>query len=139
MGGLRHTRNSRTGRHERPARTRGIARVRRGVALLCAATALFGALLICLGPAPASASGGGPHAAAPSPAPVYNCPYEQGHCGVFPHLSPAILTAPSQDAPPEALALPVRRADGTAPAGVRRGDGAWPRAPGPHVLQVLRR
>lgn len=139
MGGLRHTRNSRTGCHGRPVRTRGIARVRRGVALLCAAAALFGALLVCLAPAPALAAPGGPHPVTLSPAPAYNCPYEQGHCGVFPHLSPAILTAPSQDASPGALALPERRAGEAGPAGVRRGGEAWARAPGRHVLQVLRR
>jgi hypothetical protein len=139
MGGLRHTRNSRIGRNKRLVHTRGIARVRRGVALLCAAAALFGALLVCLAPAPALAAPGGPHPVTLSPAPAYDCPYEQGHCGVLPHLSPAILTAAPQDAPPGALVLPVRRAGEAGAAGARRGGEAWARAPGRHVLQVLRR
>ncbi|MFD3517859.1 hypothetical protein [Streptomyces sp. NPDC058657] len=108
------------------------------MALLCASAALFGALLVCLGPVAALADGG-PHTAAPSPAVAYNCPYEQGHCGVLAHLAPAILTAPPQDAPPGALALPVRREEAAGPAGVRRGGEARARAPGRHVLQVLRR
>ncbi|MFI5803087.1 hypothetical protein [Streptomyces sp. NPDC051561] len=138
MGGLRHTRNRRTRDHSYGAHTEPIARLRRGVALLCAATALIGALLVCLGPVPAPADGGGTHPA-PSSAPAYNCPYEQGHCKVFPHLSPAILTAPPQDSPPGEVALLVRRAGGVPAAGPVRGGEAWARAPGKHVLQVLRR
>ncbi|MFJ6700996.1 hypothetical protein ACIQM4_33775 [Streptomyces sp. NPDC091272] len=107
------------------------------MALLCAAAALFGALLACLGPA-RSVENAGAHAA-PSPASTYNCPYDQGDCGAFPHLSPAVLTAAPPDAPPSAAALPVRHGgEGTA-AKSPRGDGTWARAPGAHVLMVLRR
>ncbi|MFI0978558.1 hypothetical protein ACH4SP_16365 [Streptomyces sp. NPDC021093] len=123
MGGLRHFRTRGTSAHA--------ARVRRGVALLCAVAALLGALLVCLTPARAET-------AAP-PSAAYNCPYDQGGCGLFPHAAPAVLTVPPLDTPPGAVALPVRHGGDGGTAKVARGDGTWARAPGPYVLMVLRR
>ncbi|MGW7415744.1 hypothetical protein [Streptomyces sp. NPDC054863] len=123
MEGSRHFRNRGTSVR--------LARIRRGVALLCAVAALFGALLVCLSPAGAETSS--------SLSPAYDCPYDQGGCGAFPHASPAVLTAPPPDALPGAVALPVRHEGGGQAVGVPRTDGARARAPGPYVLMVLRR
>ncbi|MEU8891041.1 hypothetical protein [Streptomyces sp. NPDC048442] len=140
MGGLRHFRNRGTSAH--------VARIRRGVSLLCAVAALFGALLVCLGPA-AGAGGGEVHAGSAAEAaaftpvfpasPAYNCPYGQGDCGVFPHASPAVLTAPPLEPLPGTVAPQVRHGGDGGVVGITRGDGAWARAPGAHVLMVLRR
>ncbi|GAA3489797.1 MULTISPECIES: hypothetical protein [Streptomyces] len=131
MGRVRHLRITGTVRH-----------AWRGAALLCAVAALLGTLLAC--PDPAGAGGGtaGPHreglttAAATA---AYNCPYEQGGCGVFPHLAPAVLTAPPQDSAPGAAVLVVRHASGDERPRVRRAGEVRARAPGAHVLGVLRR
>ncbi|MCX5201615.1 hypothetical protein OG897_09150 [Streptomyces sp. NBC_00237] len=136
MGGLRHIRTGST-----------TCRFRRGVALLCAATALLGALLTCLSPGSRASTGGPdtwrtPHHATAVPyatAPAYNCPYDRGGCGVFPHLSPAVLTAPPQDSAPGTALLAVRYAkNGEVPRTGRDGE-VRARAPGKHALGVLRR
>ncbi|GGU18785.1 hypothetical protein [Streptomyces lavendofoliae] len=66
----------------------------------------------------------------------YACPYDRGDCGLFPYLTPAVLTAPPLDPPPQAgdtaRVGPDRR------AGPPTAAGARPRAPDLHVLQVLR-
>ncbi|MCX5382801.1 hypothetical protein [Streptomyces sp. NBC_00083] len=116
-----------------------LTRTTRPVALLSALAVLLAALFICL------AAGGGegadpsrhhPDVLAGGPA-QYGCPYDQDGCGLFPHAVPAVLTAPAPEPPAQAAAHGVRpvalRAEG---AGVR--PGARPRAPGLHVLQVLR-
>ncbi|OEJ27150.1 hypothetical protein AR457_24520 [Streptomyces agglomeratus] len=155
MGGRRQ---SRTGRNRRTTRP---------TALLSAVATLLAALFVCLGtgPEPRDHHGTGapaavaaeavpaavppgafagapaaPHVPAPDAASArdgsaYICPYDSRHCGVSPHLSPAVLSAPPpatpvaaepQHLPPPAAADPVR------------GPGVLPRAPGRHVLQVMR-
>ncbi|MFJ2746014.1 hypothetical protein ACIO3O_40865 [Streptomyces sp. NPDC087440] len=114
--------------------------VRRGVALLCAAAALLGALLACLGPVGGGGEGRDSHRVTAGVAgAAYNCPYEQEGCGVFPHLSPAVLTAPPQDSAPGTAVLAVRHAGGDERPRVRRSGEVRARAPGAHVLGVLRR
>ncbi|CAM5379666.1 hypothetical protein GCM10010329_14240 [Streptomyces spiroverticillatus] len=127
MGAARHTRITSTARH-----------AWRGVALLCAATALLGALLACLSPTGAGGEGVGPHRESPA-ATAYNCPYDDSGCGAFPHLAPAVLTAPPQDSAPGTAVLVVRHARGDERPRVRRAVEVRARAPGAHVLGVLRR
>lgn len=138
MGDLRHIRNRHTTGASSLVRTGGNRGV---VALLCAAVALLGALLVCLAPGPAAAepSGAPPQTPTSSAAYTYNCPYEHGGCGSFAHLSPAVLTASPPDAPLGADAPQVRRGSDGPTAGTRHGGVAWARAPGLHELQVLRR
>ncbi|WP_405618728.1 hypothetical protein [Streptomyces sp. NBC_01508] len=132
----------------------------RPTALLSAVATLLAALYFCLVPAetrthhpaasspaaPAAASDGitlrteaantaaGPAAAASE----YTCPYDRGNCRFLPHLSPAVLTAPHpadplgvDDVAPARLVVPSH-------AGQVSRSGVFPRAPDPHVLQVLR-
>ncbi|GHH34202.1 hypothetical protein [Streptomyces candidus] len=139
MGDLRHIRTRRTTRASRLARTGGF---RGAVALLCASTALLGALLMCLAPGPAAAAeppGVPPQTPTSAAAHTYNCPYEHGGCGSFGHLSPAVLTSSPPDTPLGADAPRVRRGGAEETIGTRRGGEAWARAPGLHELQVLRR
>ncbi|MGW4028446.1 hypothetical protein ACWEFL_03850 [Streptomyces sp. NPDC004838] len=102
------------------------------MALLSAAATLIGALFICLSP-PADehppASG--------YPVTAFSCPYDNGSCGLRPVLDAAVLTAPPLDDPPvEADQAP--RLDQPSGSGGRPRSDALPRAPGLHVLQVLR-
>ncbi|MET9516570.1 hypothetical protein [Streptomyces sp. NPDC002994] len=123
------------------------------MALMSAVATLLAALFVCLGMAPeprehhesaavATVAVAGTVALAGTVAdtrtphgPVYICPYDSQHCGVFPHLSPAVLTVPPPATPvadePQHFAPP-------AVAGPARGAGAPLRAPGRHVLQVMR-
>ncbi|MFG2758301.1 hypothetical protein [Streptomyces wuyuanensis] len=145
MGGMR---NARTAHTARP------------MALGSAVATLLAALFICLGQADtgpgqardhdahrdtgafrtASPAGGAdraaPGAGADSAA-AYTCPYDRGDCGLFPHLTAAVLTAPPQDAPPAAAGLTPGAVPDRVPGGPPR-TGALPRAPDLHVLQVLR-
>ncbi|WP_149182031.1 hypothetical protein [Streptomyces sp. TRM49041] len=126
------------------------ARVTRPMALLGAVATLLAALFICFGPARhadrvdadrrvaavrAVADPTSPFGAVVSPSHA-SCPYDDRECGLFPSLTPAVLTVPPLD--------PPLYADGLAPFGpapdVARPDGvqALPRAPDLHVLQVLR-
>lgn len=150
MGGMRSTRTAHTARP---------------MALGSAVATLFAALFLCLGQAdtdPGAARKHGAHgeagefsaAAAASPAAgrtggttrvvpgaraadAYTCPYDRGDCGLFPHLTPGVLTAPPQDAPPAPAGLPPGAVPDRVAGGPRR-TGALPRAPDLHVLQVLR-
>ncbi|GFH34964.1 hypothetical protein [Streptomyces pacificus] len=148
MGGIR---SARTGHMARPT------------ALLSAVATLLAALFLCLGqagtdPGPASehaAHRAGAGFAASSPhsgghtaettrtgapadsATLYSCPYDRGGCGISPHPGPAVLTAPTQDAPPAGTALPRGSAADRVTDGPPR-TGALPRAPDLHALQVLR-
>ncbi|MEU6709521.1 hypothetical protein [Streptomyces wuyuanensis] len=152
MGGMR---NARTAHTARP------------MALGSAVATLLAALFICLGqadtgpgqardhdahrdtevfraaasasPAPGPAGGADRAArgAGADPAAAYTCPYDRGDCGLFPHLTAAVLTAPPQDAPPAAAGLTPGAVPDRAPGGPPR-TGALPRAPDLHVLQVLR-
>lgn len=114
------------------------------MALMSAVATLLAALFVCLGMGPEprehhdSAAGAVTAAVAVAPAqggPAYTCPYDSKRCGVFPHLSPAVLTAPPPATPvaaePQHFAPP-------AAADPVRDSGALPRAPGRHVLQVMR-
>ncbi len=143
MGGLRQSRTGRTRRTTRP------------IALLSAVATLLVALFVCLGagfepgseprehhgaaagaalPVPVAS----PAAAAAAPARdghAYVCPYDSQHCGAFPHLSPAVLTVPPPATPVTAEPQHCAPQAATDPV---RGAGALPRAPGRHVLQVMR-
>lgn len=66
---------------------------------------------------------------------AYICPYGSRHCGVSPHLSPAVLSAPP---PATAVAAEPQHFAPPAAADPVRGAGVLPRAPGRHVLQVMR-
>ncbi|MGW2019119.1 hypothetical protein [Streptomyces sp. NPDC001927] len=121
----------------------------RPMALASAVATLLAALFVCLGSGePGSAHHGRDSSAdrvagATGAAPVvpvfseYVCPYDRDGCSLFPSLSPAVLTAPPLDPPPQAegrLPGPVAAYD-TARA---PRSAAQPRAPDLHVLQVLR-
>ncbi|MFD7440827.1 hypothetical protein [Streptomyces sp. NPDC059909] len=132
MGGPRHKR---------------IVRIARPTALVSAVATLLATLFICLGGrADARTEAGLDHAdghtaitAAPS-AQVraeYTCPYDRGDCGLFPHLSPAVLTAPPVDGPVDGATPPPVPAPAH-DAGPAPRTGALARAPDLHVLQVLR-
>ncbi|MFJ6630132.1 hypothetical protein ACIQMR_01825 [Streptomyces sp. NPDC091376] len=133
MGGLRHTRTAHTARP---------------MALGSAVATLLAALFLCLGQAETAAGTARPHDAhqgfegltaapgTPDQA-AYSCPYDRGDCDLFPHLGPAVLTAPPLDSPLAVSGLPADPA--TAALGGRPPrSGALPRAPDLHVLQVLR-
>ncbi|GAA2431850.1 hypothetical protein [Streptomyces lavendulocolor] len=132
----------------------GLIRIARPMALVGAVATLFAVLFVCLAPHDGGADrrgAGHARAAAAYPASghtvaghmvsghtitAYVCPYDRGDCGLFPYLTPAVLTAPPLDPPPQTDDLawvgPHRRAGPPAAAGER------PRAPDLHVLQVLR-
>jgi hypothetical protein len=126
------------------SRLNHIARTARPMALLSAVATLLGALFICTSPA---ASTSGPHhtraitAISPISASdvetAYTCPYDRGACGLLPLVKPAVLTAPPLDAPLAAGAQPPHL-DPPQPASRLPRPEALPRAPGLHVLQVLR-
>ncbi|MEV4943822.1 hypothetical protein [Streptomyces zaomyceticus] len=128
----------------------------RPMALVSAVATLLAALFFCLGSGPGShhepagshtgaraagnaaaltttVTGAGPVAVAVE----YVCPYDRGGCSLFPSLSPAVLSAPPLDPPPHA-AGGQPRLDPPSGDGPARRSGARPRAPGLHVLQVLR-
>ncbi|MEU3725123.1 hypothetical protein [Streptomyces sp. NPDC031705] len=123
MGGWEHTGS---GRHGRPLR-------RAVLTLLVAVGVAAGVALLCVRPAAEPGrvhAGHGTHATCVSP-------QDLPGCSPLSHVTPAVLPAP-----PPAVALPR---SGPAPA-VRPGAAAGPvrppgtlaRAPGLHVLQVLR-
>ncbi|MFF4228138.1 hypothetical protein [Streptomyces sp. NPDC001820] len=124
-----------------------IARTARPMALLSAVATLLGALFLCPGPAASPSSlhhGGVTSAISPSSAAsasdvetAYTCPYDRGACGLLPLVKPAVLTAPPLDAPLDAGAQPPRLGP-PPPAPRPPRSQALPRAPGLHVLQVLR-
>jgi hypothetical protein len=108
-----------------------IARTARPMALVSAAVTLLGALFICLTPSV-------PHHAAPADVPAaYTRPYDDGACGLLPLVEPAVLTTPPPGTPLAAGAQP-RHLEPPAPTDRLPRSGALPRAPGLHVLQVLR-
>ncbi|QGV80940.1 hypothetical protein [Streptomyces ficellus] len=120
---------------------RGFIRIARPTALLGAVATLLAVLFVCLSPHGAAE---GPDGAgherrvtlAAQPHHEYSCPYDRGDCGLFPYRTPAVLTVPPLDPPPQADAL-VRA--GLHPPVVRpAASDARPRAPDLHVLQVLR-
>jgi hypothetical protein len=127
MGGSRHLRTG----------------VTHPMALLSAVATLFAALFICLGPAePGHPDGSVSFTATQTTRTTqadtwYLCPYDRGGCGLLPQLNPAVLTAPPPAAPLTAgvqlhglgLPHPIRRLPRSA---------VFSRAPGLHVLQVLR-
>ncbi|MCZ7460730.1 hypothetical protein [Streptomyces sp. WMMC940] len=146
MGGMR---NARTAHTARP------------MALGSAVATLLAALFLCMGQTHTGGAGAarehGTHretgetraagrvgettpavpGAARADSAAYTCPYDRGHCGLFPHLTPGVLTAPPEDSPPAPAGLP----SGALPARDASGPpstGALPRAPDLHVLQVLR-
>ncbi|MFF3754074.1 hypothetical protein ACFYYH_27025 [Streptomyces sp. NPDC002018] len=119
------------------------------MALASAVATLFAALFICLGPESGADPGSGPgstggsHAVNRSFTAVskaearFSCPYDDGDCGLFTHLSPAVLTVPPPASPLAAdVQLPHRELP--CPTGQVPRSGALARAPDLHVLQVLR-
>lgn len=144
MEGLRLIRDARPARFSRP------------MALLSAVATLLAALFLCFGAAQHT-DGGGPsvvRAGAGAPAGVtlaagtqarpfagpggerFSCPLDGRDCGLFPSLTPAVLTAPPLDPPlPAEAVAPLGQVAGP-PA--LPGARALPRAPDLHALQVLR-
>ncbi|MDQ0943956.1 hypothetical protein [Streptomyces sp. V1I1] len=129
------------------SRLNHIARTARPMALLSAVATLLGALFLCTSPA---ATPSGPHhiratyavsaTSATSASDVetaYSCPYDRGACGLLPLVRPAVLTAPPLDAPLDAWAQPPHLGPPPPASRLPRSE-ALPRAPGLHVLQVLR-
>ncbi|MFE0426130.1 hypothetical protein [Streptomyces sp. NPDC058953] len=123
-----------------------LKRSTRPVALLSAAATLVGALVLCLSVA-ADSHGRAPDrargivavtgSAPPSDLPSFVCPNDGGPCGLHPVMGAAVLTTPPPDTPPVAGELPAGPAGPAGPVGPA-GTDARPRAPGLHVLQVLR-
>ncbi|WP_245727497.1 hypothetical protein [Streptomyces vietnamensis] len=119
------------------------------MALASAVATLLAALFLCLGTGPARQDAhheAGPRAKATTTAVTveataltgeYVCPYDRGGCSLFPSLSPAVLSAPPLDPPLDAAGGLPRLAPPSGDGQARRSD-ARPRAPGLHVLQVLR-
>ncbi|MEU4347400.1 hypothetical protein [Streptomyces sp. NPDC023838] len=111
------------------------------MALLSAMATLLAALFLCLtagGTASADPVPRAQHAVPVSGAAQYSCPSDRRDCGLFPHADPAVLTAPpplDTSAPGGAHAV---RTAAVRPSGAPVRGGARPRAPGLHVLQVLR-
>ncbi|MGW6460336.1 hypothetical protein ACWF94_31180 [Streptomyces sp. NPDC055078] len=104
------------------------------MALLTAVATLLGALFICLSPPPERhiSLSHSEHVV-----PAFSCPYDDGDCGLLPKAGPAVLTVPPPDAPLDAGETSTHAARPPGAAGQARPD-ARPRAPGLHVLQVLR-
>ncbi|MFF8829182.1 hypothetical protein [Streptomyces sp. NPDC015131] len=118
---------------------RGLIRIARPTALAGAVATLLAVLFLCLAPHGGTDGPDGAHARGATPVVVadeYTCPYDRGDCGLFPELTPAVLTAPPLDPPPQADD-PVRTAPHPALARPAGGE-ARPRAPDLHALQVLR-
>ncbi|MDJ0466845.1 hypothetical protein [Streptomyces sp. H27-C3] len=106
------------------------------MALLSVVATLLVALFVCLGAAESREQHATVTVAVQAPgAQAYTCPYDSQHCGVFAHLSPAVLTAPPPATP--VSAEPPHRAPPLL-ANPVRDSRALPRAPGRHVLQVMR-
>ncbi|MGV9315966.1 hypothetical protein ACWDR0_27825 [Streptomyces sp. NPDC003691] len=103
------------------------------MALLSAAATLLGALFLCLNAADDHAPG----PAARDSVPAFSCPYDGGSCGLRPVVGAAVLTAPPLDTPPLSAEL-LRTPAGPPDLGGPDRSGPLPRAPGLHVLQVLR-
>ncbi|MEU5161527.1 hypothetical protein AB0G74_18235 [Streptomyces sp. NPDC020875] len=127
-------------------RLRRLSRCTRPVALLSAAATLIGALVLCLsiaadghhperdrGLGVISVTGSLP----PDGLPSFVCPNDGGPCGLHPVVGAAVLTAPPLDTAPLAGEPRPGVATPSGPGGPARTD-ARPRAPGLHVLQVLR-
>ncbi|WP_434588770.1 hypothetical protein [Streptomyces sp. A5-4] len=106
------------------------------MALLSVVATLLCALFVCLGAAESREQHAAVTVAVQAPgAQAYTCPYDSQHCGVFAHLSPAVLTAPPPATP--VAAEPPHRAPPLV-ANPVRDSGSLARAPGRHVLQVMR-
>lgn len=108
------------------------------MALLSAVATLLAALFICSATdAPAPRRGGSVVSLAGAPDARYDCPYDRGHCTLFPRMGTAVLTVQPPTAPLAADSgsphLEHAHAGGRA---LRSGTRA--RAPDLHVLQVLR-
>ncbi|MFF5702872.1 hypothetical protein ACFY7H_10260 [Streptomyces sp. NPDC012794] len=126
MGGWEYTGSGRRGRPFRRA----------FLVLLIAAGVAAGVAFLCVRPA---AEPGRVHAGHSGHAAHATCvsPYDPPGCSPLSHVTPAVLPAP-----PPAVALPrsgpVPAARPGAAAGPVRPPGTLARAPGLHVLQVLR-
>lgn len=113
------------------------------MALVSAVATLFAALFVCLGPD--TGTGEAHHqersrlvSVAPAQAEAeFSCPYDNGDCGLFPHLSPAVLTVPPPAAP-AATDVPLPHREPPYRTGQVPRSGPLIRAPDLHVLQVLR-
>ncbi|MEU6483841.1 hypothetical protein [Streptomyces sp. NPDC046887] len=117
----------------------GLIRILRPTARLSAVAALLAALFVCLDPHGVAARpdhGEQRRVTLAVPATEYSCPFDRGDCGLFPYQTPVVLTAPPLDPPqqPDTLTRPQPAPAVAAPASYQ----ARPRAPGLHVLQVLR-
>ncbi|MFI6148863.1 hypothetical protein [Streptomyces sp. NPDC051109] len=139
MGGWEHIRRGRIGRH-----------VRRRAVIAVALSVLFGALFLCVRPGEPHAATAGAAATAGTPGTssraaitpaaaaraVCAAPDEPPGCSPFSHVAPGVLPAP-----PPAVTVPGSAPDPVAraaDAGPARPHGTLARAPGLHVLQVLR-
>ncbi|GAA2475576.1 hypothetical protein [Streptomyces gobitricini] len=121
----------------------GLTRIARPMALVGAVATLLAVLCVCLSPHGGTGGRDGGHERAVAGHTAtghlvteYACPYDRSDCGLFPYLTPAVLTAPLLDPPPQADALV--RVGPHRGAGRPAATGARPRAPDLHVLQVLR-
>ncbi|MFD7320936.1 hypothetical protein ACFV9D_07555 [Streptomyces sp. NPDC059875] len=116
-----------------------LSRRARPMALASAVATLLAALFVCLGAGDAVAhdEAAQAHHQRTTGADEYVCPYDRGDCSLFPSLSPAVLTAPPLDPPPQAEGRFPRLGPSYDDARAPRSD-AQPRAPDLHVLQVLR-
>ncbi|MFC8915963.1 hypothetical protein ACFT5C_09345 [Streptomyces sp. NPDC057116] len=113
------------------------------MAIIGAVATLFAALFICLAPHGGAEGRDRAHAveaAGYTPAErvvtAYACPYDDADCRLFPHLNPAVLTAPPLDPPPHTDVL-VRAALPPA-TGPPAASQERSRAPDLHALQILR-
>ncbi|MFJ8665674.1 hypothetical protein [Streptomyces sp. NPDC093600] len=111
------------------------------MALVSAVATLLAALFVCAGTTDAPAHRPSEPrmtlAFAAEEAEEYVCPYDRDDCSLFPSLSPAVLTAPPLDPPPQAEGR-LPRLDAPHRTGLAPRSDALPRAPDLHVLQVLR-
>ncbi|MET9436995.1 hypothetical protein [Streptomyces sp. NPDC006551] len=111
------------------------------MALVSAVATLLAALFVCAGTTDAAAHRPAEPrmtlALVAEEAEEYVCPYDRGDCSLFPSLSPAVLTAPPLDPPPQAEGR-LPRLDTPHHTGPAPRSDARPRAPDLHVLQVLR-
>ncbi|MFE5486809.1 hypothetical protein [Streptomyces sp. NPDC056527] len=116
-----------------------LSRRARPMALVSAVATLLAALFVCLGAGDAVAHDGPAqaHHQRTADADEFVCPYDRGDCSLFPSLSPAVLTAPPLDPPPQAEGRFPRLGPSYDGGRAPRVD-AQPRAPDLHVLQVLR-